>query len=46
MPELDVVSIVALASFSGLVIAWLFAPMEAVTTVSVARHSTEERVAA
>lgn len=46
MPDLDAVSIVALASFMALVVAWLLAPMETATVVSVSRRTETERAAA
>lgn len=38
MPELDGVSILALASFGALIVAWLFAPKEHATVI-VARRT-------
>lgn len=34
MPELDGTSIIAIASFASLVVAWLMAPTESVVTVA------------
>ncbi len=39
MPELDGVTIIALASFAALVLGWLVAPTETVTHVHVASVS-------
>ncbi len=47
MPELDGVTIIALASFAALVLGWLVAPTETVTHVHVAtKKVAHEAVAA
>ena len=38
MPELDGTSIIAIASFAGLIVAWLMAPAEPVATARVAER--------
>lgn len=46
MPELDGVTIIALASFGVLVMTWLLAPKETIVAVSVSRKVVTEPAAA